>query len=119
MKAAPHIETVDEVKVLSDGMRQLVLYHVQGNQHDASMLMAYLPAQKWLIEADSFSTNDAGLPLFGPVTPPPNAPPDFPRCCDARNFYDNVVRLKLDVAQIVPIHGVPCPWDLFVKFLGK
>jgi len=117
--ARPPIETVDDKRVFTDGSREVVLYHLQGNEHDAAMLMAYLPAQKWLIEADAYSSNDAGAPLFGPPVPPPGAPPDFPRCCDARNLYDNVQRLKLDVATIVPIHGVPVPWAQLVAFLGK
>jgi glyoxylase-like metal-dependent hydrolase (beta-lactamase superfamily II) len=119
LKTKPRIETVDDSKVISDGARQLVLYHIKGNSHDASMLMAYLPAEKWIIVADSYSTNASGAPLFGPSAPPPGAPPDFPRCCDARNFYDNVLRLKLDVKTIVPIHGVPASWDSFLAFLGK
>jgi glyoxylase-like metal-dependent hydrolase (beta-lactamase superfamily II) len=119
MKTTPRIETVGDRRVFSDGSREVVLYHMQGNSHDAHMLMIYLPAQKWLIQADAYSTNAAGEPLFGPPQPPPNAPPDFPRCCDARNLYDNVQRLKLDVATIVPIHGVPASWDSFLSFLGR
>jgi glyoxylase-like metal-dependent hydrolase (beta-lactamase superfamily II) len=119
MKTRPRIETVDDMRTISDGARQVVLYHMKGNMHDAAMLMVYLPEHKWIIQADAYSTNDAGAPLFGPPTPPPNAPPDFPRCCDARNLYDNVVRLKLDVTTIVPIHGVPASWDSFLAFLGR
>jgi glyoxylase-like metal-dependent hydrolase (beta-lactamase superfamily II) len=119
LKTTPRIETVDDRKVISDGTREVVLYHMQGNLHDGSMLMVYLPALKWIIEADAYSTNDSGAPLFGPAVPPPNAPPDFPRCCDARNLYDNVQRLKLDVETVVPIHGVPAPWDSFLSFIGR
>ena len=117
-RAHPRIETVNESRTYGEGERRIVLYHVAGNQHDASMLMAYLPGKKWLIEADSFSTTDSGGILFGPPEPPVGAPADFPRCCDARNFYDNVVQLRLDVETIVPIHGVPCPWALLETFLG-
>lgn len=118
-KAVPRVETVDDRKVISDGARQLVMYHMKGNNHDAAMLMAYLPAEKWIIVADAYSTNASGRPLFGPPEPPPNAPPDFARCCDARNFHDNVQRLRLDVQTIVPIHGVPASWDSFLTYLGK
>jgi glyoxylase-like metal-dependent hydrolase (beta-lactamase superfamily II) len=119
MKTRPKVDTVGAKKVMTDGTRELHLYHVAGNQHDAAMLMIYFPKEKWLVTADSYSTNAKGEPLFPPNEPPPNAPPDFPRCCDARNFYDNVKRLKLDVQTIVPIHGVPAPWESFAKFLGR
>jgi glyoxylase-like metal-dependent hydrolase (beta-lactamase superfamily II) len=119
MKTTPRLETVDDSKEITDGTRKLVLYHMKGNSHDASMLMAYLPAEKWIIEADAYSTNASGAPLFGPSVPPPGAPPDFPRCCDARNLYDNVERLRLDVKTIVPIHGIPASWESFLEFLGK
>jgi glyoxylase-like metal-dependent hydrolase (beta-lactamase superfamily II) len=119
MKGTPRVETVDDSREITDGSRHLVLYHVKGNTHDATMLMAYLPAEKWIIVADAYSTNASGAPLFGPPEPPQNAPPDFPRCCDARNFYDNVQRLELDVRTIVPIHGVPASWDSFLAYLGK
>lgn len=119
MKVTPRVETVDERKVITDGSRLVVLYHMKGNNHDSAMLMAYLPAEKWLIEADAYSTTVSGQPLFGPPEPPKNAPPDFARCCDARNLYDNVQRLNLDVKTIVPIHGVPVPWESFLTYLGR
>jgi glyoxylase-like metal-dependent hydrolase (beta-lactamase superfamily II) len=119
MTTTPRIETVDDRRMFTDGSREVVLYHMQGNSHDAAMLMVWLPEQRWLIQADAYSTTGDGRPLFGPAEPPPNAPPDFPRCCDARNLYDNVQRLKLDVATIVPIHGVPAPWESFLSFIGR
>jgi len=33
-------------KVITDGSREVVLYHLKGNMHDAAMLMAYLPADR-------------------------------------------------------------------------
>jgi glyoxylase-like metal-dependent hydrolase (beta-lactamase superfamily II) len=121
----PKIEIVEDSRVITDGSRQMVLYHLEGNNHDGAMLIAYLPAEKAIIEADVFTANAKGGPLFGPDEPPPNAPPDFPRCCDARNLYENVQRLKLDVAMLLPIHSVtrgdkgPVPWNTFLRYLGK
>ncbi len=80
-------------RTLSDGARRLVIYHYPGNMHNPGMLMAYLPKEKILIEADSFS------PPAAPLTAPPNA------LVNLRHFYDSVQRLQLDVEQVVPIHG--------------
>jgi glyoxylase-like metal-dependent hydrolase (beta-lactamase superfamily II) len=79
-------------RILSDGSRTLAIYHYGGNMHNPGMLMAYLPKEKILVEADSF-------------TPPPslNAPPNG--LANTVHFYDAVQRLKLDVDQIIPAHG--------------
>ena len=34
---------------------------------------------------------------------------------DQRSFYNVVKKLKLDVSQIVPIHGKPIPWNDFAR----
>ncbi len=101
-------ETVDNDRyTLSDGTRNLELYHVQGNPHADGMLMGYLPKEKLLIEAD----------LFTP--PAPNAPPAATPSAAAMSLFNNVQRLKLDVAQIAPIHGRVVPWTDFLKIVGK
>jgi glyoxylase-like metal-dependent hydrolase (beta-lactamase superfamily II) len=61
--------------------------------HNPGMLMIYLPQEKILIEADSFS------PPAVPLTAPPNA------LANLQHFYDSVQRLQLDVEQVVPVHG--------------
>ena len=66
------------------------------------MLMAYLPREKVIIEADLFDTH---------VQPPASATPAN------RSFYNQVQRLKLDVSTIVPIHGKPVSWTDFVKIV--
>ena len=55
----------------------------------------------------------AGI-LTAPDAPPPaNAP------LSSINLYDNIQRLKLDVAKIAPIHGRLATMADFLKFLGK
>jgi hypothetical protein len=107
---------VEDSRIITDGSRKLVLYHFHGNTHADAMLMLYMPAEKIVIEADVFTKNLA--PEIVQVMPP-NAPLDYPRCCDARNFYANVLRLKLDVDRLVPIHKDIVAWDYFLKYLGK
>jgi glyoxylase-like metal-dependent hydrolase (beta-lactamase superfamily II) len=80
-------------RMLSDGSRRLVIHHYPGNMHNPGMLMAYLPKEKILIEADSFS------PPAVPLAAPPNA------LANLQHFYDAVQRLQLDVEQVIPIHG--------------
>ena len=88
----PVIEAVGDKRVISDGMRTLELYHLQGSNHADTMLIAYLPKEKLLIEADAY--NPA----------PPNATPG-PVSKESVNLYDNINRLNLDVQQIAPLHG--------------
>lgn len=77
---------------MSDGARELAIYHYAGNMHNPGMLMAYLPREKILIEADSYS------PPANPADPPAGIP-------NLVHFYEAVDRLRLDVNQVVPIHG--------------
>lgn len=89
----PVFEGVLGTRLMTDGSKTLVIYHYPGNMHNPAMLMVYLPKEKILIEADSFS------PPPAPLTSPPHA------LVNLRHWYDAVLRLKLDVEQIVPIHG--------------
>ena len=88
-----NVETVDEKKVMTDGNHVIELYHLQGNMHNAGLLLAYLPKEKILIQADMFA-------------PPadPNAPPALPISTFTENFLTNLDRLKLDVNRIIPVH---------------
>ena len=103
--------------VVTDGERILEIFHVQdmayeledqsyaqGN-HSADMLMAYLPKEKILINADLYSPTVEGLP------PAPTA--------GMRTLYQNVLKQKLDVARHVPIHGRVGTNDEFLKIVGQ
>jgi glyoxylase-like metal-dependent hydrolase (beta-lactamase superfamily II) len=81
------------------------VHHVQGLNHVEGMLMAYLPKEKILIEADMYNA-----PPPGATAPPPSAA--------AKTFLSNVRRLKLEVATLVPIHGPAVPWADFVQLMG-
>jgi hypothetical protein len=96
------MEPVNERYVISDGVRTVELHPVEGNAHAAGMLMAYLPTEKILVNAD----------LYTP--PAPNAPATRPTP-GMTSLLDNIRRLKLDVAQHVPIHGAPGSHADFLK----
>ena len=101
------LETVDIKDTISDGTRNLDIYYVQGSPHAEGMLMAYLPREKILIEADVYTppAPDAQLPAM----PPPAAV----------NLYNNIKAYKLDVTTIAPLHGRVVPWGDFLKFVQK
>ena len=96
-------ETVRENYVLSDGTRNLNLYYVNPLQHVEGMLIAYLPKEKILMEADLVDTN---VPLPARLTQ------------DQQSFYRAVRTLKLDPGQMVPVHGNPVPWANFATAAG-
>jgi glyoxylase-like metal-dependent hydrolase (beta-lactamase superfamily II) len=98
-----NIETVRENYVITDGTRILQVYYVHPLRHAEGMLMAYLPKEKLVIEADLYDTH----------APQPATPSQA-----SRSFYDEVRTLKLDVARIVPIHGMPVPWADFAKIMA-
>ena len=94
-------ETVRENYHLTDGVRDMHISYVQPLAHAEGMLMAYLPKEKIVIEADLFDP-----PAQGPATPA------------NRSFYNHVQRLGIDVQTIVPIHGKPAPWSDFLKIVN-
>ena len=96
------IEDVDEQYVLTDGSRTMEIHYVQGlASHVEGMLMAYLPAEGILIEADLFD--------------PPQAGP----AAVHKAFYRNVKQLGLNVKTIAPIHGPAVPWSEFLEVAGN
>src|SRR5207244_7039828 len=63
------IEAVDEKRVLTDGLRTLELHHMRGNLHNEALLMAYLPREKLLIQADAMRpASTKPLPTPSPFT---------------------------------------------------
>ena len=94
-------ETAREKYVLGDDTRTVELYHVQGLAHAAAMLIAYIPSEKLVVQAD----------LFSPQAQTPNA--------STRSFYRTLQRLNLDVETIVGIHGNPAPMSRLVELMSS
>jgi glyoxylase-like metal-dependent hydrolase (beta-lactamase superfamily II) len=101
------VEGMKDKRVLSDGTRTVELYLIQGTVHDDGIIMAYLPKEKLLVEAD----------VYTPAAPNA-APPAQPNPLHV-NLYDNVERLKLAVDQILPLHGRKVPLAELQKWIGK
>ena len=94
-------ETVREKYVLADDTRIVELHNVQGLAHAVGMLIAYLPKEKIVVQAD----------LYNPQAAAPSAA--------NRTFSQNLQRLKLDVTTVVGIHGSPAPMTQFVQLVSR
>ncbi len=90
-------ETVRENYVLSDGRREMHLSYVQPLAHAEGMLMAYLPKEKIVIEADLYD------------------PPQTAATAASKTLLQHVRRLGIDVTTILPIHGPAVSWSDFLK----
>jgi glyoxylase-like metal-dependent hydrolase (beta-lactamase superfamily II) len=97
-------ESFNENYVITDGTRIMSVHYVQPLRHAEGMAMAYLPAEKILIEANLFDTHE----------PPPAAPTP-----SMTTLYHEMRMLNLDVATIAPVHGKPVPMAAFMKAMGS
>jgi glyoxylase-like metal-dependent hydrolase (beta-lactamase superfamily II) len=84
---------VRETATLEGGGREIRLYRLHGLDHNQNMLIAYLPGQKVLVEADAFT------PPARPRTAPPASINPY-----TRQLLDNIERLGLDVDRLISIH---------------
>jgi glyoxylase-like metal-dependent hydrolase (beta-lactamase superfamily II) len=90
------IATVSGELVLEDKTRTVVLYPIDGNPHGDLMLMAYLPKERLLIQADAFSPGGSYHPY-------------------AANLLENIQKRKLRVDRLLPLHGEAVPFAELVK----
>jgi len=99
------LQTFTDRYTISDGNETIELYHVDGLNHSDNMAIVYLPKEKIVINADLFS--------------PPAAGGNLPNVSNnAVVLFRNLKRLKLDVAQHVPIHGNPGSNADFERIVG-
>ena len=97
-----YYEAIRENFIISDGTRNLNVHYVNPLGHAEGMLIAYLPKEKLLFEADLFDTNQ---PRTQSLTR------------DRQSFHNAVTRLGLEVDRIVPVHGNPVSWKDFTSAL--
>jgi glyoxylase-like metal-dependent hydrolase (beta-lactamase superfamily II) len=90
------VDTVDGEKKYSDQTMEVQLYHVAGNPHSDTMLMAYIPRERVVIEVDAYSPGP-GPHIY------------------AANLLENIDKRKLRVDRIVPLHGTIGSMDDFRK----
>ena len=102
------MEDVDEKYVISDGERNLDVYYAQGlSTHVEGMLMAYLPKEKILIEADMFDTPVEGGSLADSAQELNQA------------LLNNVRQIGLEVETVAPIHGDAISWSDAVRLMQR
>jgi glyoxylase-like metal-dependent hydrolase (beta-lactamase superfamily II) len=97
-----------EKYVLTEGDQSIEMYHVDGDFHNADIMMMYLPKDKILVEADDFTPDEPGVPA-----PSGKRPKMF-----ETNLNKQLQRLNLDVVTIAPLHGVVVPFSDFKKEVG-
>jgi glyoxylase-like metal-dependent hydrolase (beta-lactamase superfamily II) len=87
---------VDEELTLNDSGMTVNLYHVAGNPHADTLLMAHFPRERILVEVDAFTPGSAVQPY-------------------AANLRENITRHGLKVDRIVPLHGTIVPYSELLK----
>jgi glyoxylase-like metal-dependent hydrolase (beta-lactamase superfamily II) len=96
-KPAPlKMETVGDARTMADKTMTVELYHIPGNPHADTLLMAYVPTPRVLIEADAFSPGFATQPY-------------------AANMLENIAKRRLNVERVVPLHGGVTPFSEVVR----
>jgi glyoxylase-like metal-dependent hydrolase (beta-lactamase superfamily II) len=93
---ALQLVTVDGELELKDATRSMTLYSLSGNGHSDTMLMAFLPRERLLVEVDLFSPGSAAQPY-------------------AASLLDAVRTRHLAVDRIVPLHGTIATFGDLVK----
>ena len=89
------IEAVAGEKVIADGTRTMTLYEVTG-EHSNTMLMAYFPRERLLVEGDLYEPDEA-LHMF------------------AARFLEEVKKRNLRIDRIVPLHSNVVPYERLLK----
>jgi hypothetical protein len=85
------VRGVKDALTLRDAAMTMVLYPLAGNPHGDTLLMAYLPGSRVVIQADAYSPGGSYHPY-------------------AANVLDTIRAQKLAVERIVPLHGGIAPF---------
>ena len=102
----PVIESVNEKYVISDGTRTLDVYVVPPYDHAATFVVAYLPRERIIVNADIYTP-----PAKGAMLPRPNA--------GTRALQQTIQTFHLDVATHVGLHGGVGPHEDFMKIMSQ
>jgi glyoxylase-like metal-dependent hydrolase (beta-lactamase superfamily II) len=84
---------VNGTRRFSDGTRTVDVHFIEGSPHAQGFMLAWLPRERLLIEADAYTPA------------PPNSPPPAQPNALHVNLMSNIQRQNLDVDRIPPLHG--------------
>jgi len=104
---APSIVAVNGKYVISDNLRTVEVHEMQGSVHAQGFMLAYLPRERLLIEADAYTPG------------PPNSPPPPVANANQVNLVQNIERLNLQVDRILPLHGRVVPVSELYTAIGR
>ena len=99
-QSQPSVMLVDDAIALTDGTREVKLYHVP-NDHSSGMLVGYVPHARVLFTADLVSDT---FPLIPPF---------------ASRVQELIQKNGLSVEMIACAHGNAMPYAQFAYVLGK
>jgi glyoxylase-like metal-dependent hydrolase (beta-lactamase superfamily II) len=103
---APRVEAMGDRRVFTDGRMTLEVHLLRDQAHSEGLLVAYVPTERLLIQADAYHPRPGAKPL--------PAPSPF-----TVNLVENVARLKLNVDRVVHVHGGISPYADVLRAAGK
>lgn len=89
-------QSVDDELTIADATMTVNLYRITGSPHAETLLMAYFPRERLLVEADVFN-------------------PGAPVNAFAANLLENIKKRNLRIDRIVPLHSKIAPYSELVK----
>ena len=92
-KKAPNFVALTDKCLLADEKHPIEIHSIANNGHNDAFVLAYLPNDKVLIEADAYTPLAANAPVPTSLNP------------YAANLYENVQKLNLNVEKIAALHG--------------
>ncbi len=98
-----HYVRVQDRHTIADEMNEIQIFHVQTTQHASDMLMAYLPRQGIIVQADMYGPVAAGTPAT------------------QRNMalLYNIQRVSIVPTRMVSIHNGEVPIQGFLDVVGQ
>jgi len=98
---------VNGKRTFTDGERVVEVFYIDASVHAQGFLMVYLPKERILIQADAYTPAAPGAAA-------PARPNDL-----HINLVQNIERLNLQVAQILPLHGRMVPYSELLAAIGR
>jgi glyoxylase-like metal-dependent hydrolase (beta-lactamase superfamily II) len=95
------LETIGDEHTLRDAEMEVRLYHLSGNPHADTLIMAYVPRDRLLVQAD----------VYEPA-------PQFTAFPFVRNMAEHIQKRGLRVDRHVPIHSDMKTHDEFLKVVA-